>query len=58
MQVAASLVLCTFMSAPIMYISARMVLVTYATAEEYAHIITSTQTDVTIVTAICVVRWN
>ena len=55
LQVAASLVLCTFMSAPIMYISARMVLVTYATVEEYSHIITSTQKDVTIVTVVCVV---
>ena len=55
-QVAASLVLCTFMSAPIMYVSARMVLITYATYDEYASIITTTQRDVTIVTVICVVR--
>ena len=46
------------MSAPIMYVSARMVLITYATYDEYAHIITDTQRDVTIVTVICVVCLN
>ena len=54
-QIAASLVLCTFMSAPIMYVSARMVLITYATDDQYSHIISDTQKDVTIVTCICVV---
>ena len=55
LQVAASLVLCTFMSAPIMYVSARMVLITYATESQYSHIISDTQKDVTVVTCICVV---
>ena len=55
LQVAASLVLCTFMSAPIMYVSARMVLITYASESEYSHIISDTQKDVTVVTCICVV---
>lgn len=55
LQVAASLVLCTFMSAPIMYVSARMVAITYATEDQYSHIISNTHKDVTIVTCICVV---
>ena len=54
-QVAASLVLCTFMSAPIMYVSARMVLITYATESQYSRLISDTQKDVTVVTCICVV---
>lgn len=58
LQVAASLVLCTFMSAPIMYVSARMVLITYATEDQYSHIISDTQKDVTVVTCICVVRMH
>ncbi len=58
LQVAASLVLCTFMSAPIMYVSARMVLITYATEDQYSHIISDTQKDVTVVTCICVVSMH
>ena len=54
-QIAASLVLCTFMSAPIMYISARMVLVSYASDEQYSSIIEEAQRDVSFVTLICVV---
>ena len=38
-----------------MYVSARMVLITYATESQYSHIISDTQKDVTVVTCICVV---
>lgn len=53
--VAASLVLCTFMSAPIMYVAARMVLVPYASSKQYDSIISDVQQDVSIISAICVV---
>ena len=55
-QVAASLVLCTFLSAPIMYVAARMVLIPYATTEQYHAIISDVQRDVAIPSALGVVR--
>ena len=54
-QIAASLVLCTVLSAPIMYISARMVLITYASSDQYARIIENTRRDVTVITVVSVV---
>ena len=42
MQVASSIVLCTFMSAPIMYVSARLVLITKASDAQYDHVIENT----------------
>ena len=56
-QVAASLVLCTFFSAPIMYLSARMILVVYPTLthEDYDDVIQDCRRDVSIVTCISVV---
>lgn len=53
--IAASLVLCTVLSAPIMYISARMVLITYASSDQYARIILNTRRDVTVITVVSVV---
>ena len=41
-----------------MYVSARMVLITFATEDQYSHIISDTQKDVTVVTCICVVRMH
>ena len=55
-QVATSLVLCTFLSAPIMYVIARMALITYASIDEYHSVIAESQRDVTIVACICLVR--
>ena len=55
-QVATSLVLCTFLSAPIMYVTARMALVTYSTIDQYHAVIAESQRDVTIVACLCLVR--
>ena len=51
-QVASSIVLRTFMSAPIMYISARLVLITKASDAQYENVIQNTRRDVTIVALI------
>ena len=53
---AASLVLGTFMSAPIMYLAARMALIQYATLDQYSNIISTTRQDVSIVAIISLVR--
>ena len=38
-----------------MYISARMVLITYASSDQYARIIENTRRDVTVITVVSVV---
>jgi len=43
------------MSAPIMYLSARMVLIQYTSHDQYSQIIDDTRRDVTIITLISVV---
>ena len=48
--------LCTFLSAPIMYISARMVLIHYASEDQYHTIISDVQRGVCILSAISVVH--
>jgi hypothetical protein len=55
LQVAASLVLCTFLSAPIMYIAARMVLIPSVSNQQYDDIISDAQQDVGIASIIGVV---
>ena len=54
-QVASSIVLCTFMSAPIMYVSARLVLISEASVSKYTQVIENTRRDVTAVALISVV---
>ena len=44
------------MSAPIMYLAARMVLIQYATLDQYSDIINTTRTDVSIIAIISLVR--
>ena len=56
LQVASSIVLCTFMSAPIMYVSARLVLITEASDTQYDNVIQNTRRDVTAVALAGLVR--
>lgn len=44
-QIASSIVLCTLMSAPVMYLTARMVLVQYTSDVNYTDIIEDTRKD-------------
>ena len=44
-QIASSIVLCTLMSAPVMYLTARMVLVQYTSSVNYSGIIETTRRD-------------
>lgn len=44
------------MSAPIMYLAARMVLIQYATLDQYSNIISTTRQDVSIIAIISLVR--
>ena len=46
----------TFMSSPIMYLAARMVLIQYATLDQYSDIISTTRQDVSIIAIISLVR--
>ena len=43
------------MSAPIMYVSARMVLIQFESDNEYAYLISNSKRDVSIVAMACVV---
>ena len=43
------------MSAPIMYVSARMVLIQFETDSEYAYLILNSKRDVSVVAMACVV---
>lgn len=55
MQVASTLVFGTILSAPIMYVSARMVLIQFESDDEYAYLISNSKRDVSIVAMACVV---
>ena len=46
---------CTFLSAPIIYISARMALVRNVSPSDYENIVTDTRTDSSIVSIVSVV---
>ncbi|XP_065897490.1 lysosomal cholesterol signaling protein-like isoform X2 [Dysidea avara] len=50
-----ALVFCTFLSAPIIYISARMALVRNVNSQDYHDIITDTRTDCSVVSIVSVV---
>ena len=54
-QVGPALVFCTFLSAPIIYISARMALVSNVNSDDYHHVISDTRTDCSIVSIVSVV---
>ena len=56
LQVGPALVFCTFLSAPIIYISARMALVRNVNHHDYKNIVTNTRTDCSIVSIVSVVR--
>ena len=55
LQVGPALVFCTFLSAPIIYISARMALVRNVSPYHYENIMTDTRTDCSIVSIVSVV---
>jgi len=55
LQVGPALVFCTFLSAPIIYISARMALVRNVNHHDYKNIVTNTRTDCSIVSIVSVV---
>ncbi len=46
------------MAAPIMYISARMVLITYASKDHYASILNNTRRDVMAISLACIVSFE
>ena len=55
LQVGPALVFCTFLSAPIIYISARMALVRNVKTYDYENVVTNTRTDCSIVSIVSVV---
>ena len=54
-QVGPASVFCTFLSAPIIYVSARMALVHNVDENSYENIVNDTRTDSSIVSFICLV---
>jgi len=55
LQIGPALVLCTSLSAPIIYLSARMVLVRDVNSNDYHSVIETTRTDSSIVSIVSVV---
>ena len=54
-QVASTLVFGNLLSAPIMYVSARMVLIQFASVDDYSYIIANSKRDISILAMACVV---
>jgi len=55
-QIGPALVFCTFLSAPIIYISARMALLRNVNSRDYHNVITDTRTDCSTVSIVSLVR--